>query len=266
MIRTLEELERAQRRMAAYAQYEYVDAVFGTAGVDVVVPHTLRPGHPEQVNYELVKADSACKVYHDASSTRRPWGDGYIVLRSDVSNTRVRLRLSVEQGLLGEGQTTSIAIGSALPAVAVPFLVEHNANGTHKFAVASWTPTIGGTGGETGQVYAFQNGFSVKIGPLVFVSFRVGLSTLGTITNLVQVKGFPYTSASVTGFRARFAIGWQNMATAYVSMSALMTENMTAASVTGITAAATSSLTFLAQANLTNTTIIDGSGVYLTDQ
>lgn len=266
-MRSNEELDRALRRTAPYAQYVYVDVVFGEAGVDVLVPHTLRPGHPEQVNYGVVKTTSTCRVYHDGSATRRPWGNGYIVLRSDVDNASVRLLLSVEQDTPIGGQASGVSAGSggSLPPVALPFLVEHYANGLHKFEIEPWTPIIGGTGGQSGQVYASQSGQSVKVGPLVFVSWRVQLSTLGTITGTAQIKGLLYPSRATANFRARYALSWVNTTTAFVYVLGAQNENTAAIDLLGATAATASLSTALVQANLANTTVIAGSGMYLTD-
>lgn len=144
MVKTLEEIERAHRRTAAYAQYEYVDVVFGAAGVDVVVPHILHPGHPEDINYEVVKTDAPCQVFHDGSSTRRPWSAGYIVLRSDVANVQVRLLLSAERAGIDSGVAASVPRASTPPVapgdwVHVPFDAgNYTANGT-----MTWTVDIG---------------------------------------------------------------------------------------------------------------------------
>jgi hypothetical protein len=79
-----------------YGAFEYVDVTFGTANTDQIVEHTLETVYPEDVNYELVKADRATAIYNDQSASRRPWGRGYIILRSSVANAQVRLLLTTE--------------------------------------------------------------------------------------------------------------------------------------------------------------------------
>ena len=83
-------------RLAPFAQWEEVDVVFGSsANTDTVVKHTLEPPDPEHVNYVCVRKGQAADVYHDSSGTRKPWGQGYILLRSPVANAKVTLLLTV---------------------------------------------------------------------------------------------------------------------------------------------------------------------------
>ncbi len=122
----------------------------------------------------------------------------------------------------------------------------------------TFTPTIGGSGGQSGQVYSTQAGSAIKIGKLVFAHFRVQLSTLGTITTNVQIQGLPFTSENTTNLSASLVIGlWQNMTSSYVYLSGRMEPNSTVITLCGATAAATS-LANLAQADLSNTTYFDG--------
>lgn len=87
-----------------YGQYEYVDVVFNaTANANTEVRHTLKPPTPELVDYTVVgyKFTSAPGtvpvIYRDNSATRRPWGRGYIVLRSNVSSLNATLLLTVRR-------------------------------------------------------------------------------------------------------------------------------------------------------------------------
>lgn len=60
----------------------------------------------------------------------------------------------------------------------------------------TWTPALGGSGGQSGQVYSSQAGVYVKIGKQVFASGRFVLSTLGTLTDTVRITGLPFTADS----------------------------------------------------------------------
>lgn len=83
-------------RLQPWAQWEEVDVVFNaTANTDTIVPHTLLPVDPEHVNYWPIRKGQAADVYHDVAFTRKPWGAGYIVLRSTVANAKVTLLLTV---------------------------------------------------------------------------------------------------------------------------------------------------------------------------
>ena len=124
-----------------------------------------------------------------------------------------------------------------------------------------WTPAIGGDGGQSGQVYSGQTGFYLKIGPLVFVAFRVALSTLGTITGNVQIQGLPFASLATALYRTNVAMSWGNTTTAYVFLQGSIVNNATVITLNGVVTPVTS-LTGLAQADLSNTTVLAGSVVY----
>ena len=83
-----------------FSQCAYVDVTFLGANLDMPVYHDLRAPTHESINYQVVRADRAVSVYHDASPTRSPWTAGVIVLRADVANAVVRLLLSIEQDTL----------------------------------------------------------------------------------------------------------------------------------------------------------------------
>ncbi len=83
-------------RLQPWAQWEEVDVVFSaTPDTDTIVQHSLTPPDPEHVNYMPIRKSQAADVYHDGTGTRKPWGAGYIVLRSPVANARVTLLLTV---------------------------------------------------------------------------------------------------------------------------------------------------------------------------
>lgn len=80
---------------SAVTRYQYVTAVFGDADVDLAIDHTLDPDLPDFVCYEVVQADRACRLYHDATYARRAWTPTQVFLRSDTADARVVLRLSL---------------------------------------------------------------------------------------------------------------------------------------------------------------------------
>jgi hypothetical protein len=86
-----------QDRTQPFASWQIVDVTFNsTANVDTVVQHTLQPHTSEHVNYIPIRKGQAADVYHDTSGTRKPWGNGYIILRSPVASAKVTLLLFVE--------------------------------------------------------------------------------------------------------------------------------------------------------------------------
>ena len=89
-------LEGRHQLSVPFSYFQYIDVTFGTANTDVLVEHLLLPTDPEDVNYEVVRADRATSIYHNQAAGRKPWGRGYVVLRSSVADAVVRLRLSLE--------------------------------------------------------------------------------------------------------------------------------------------------------------------------
>lgn len=126
------------------------------------------------------------------------------------------------------------------------------------YVQGTWTPTIGGTGGQSGQVYSSQSGTYTKIGNVVVFRCAVVLSTLGSITGQVQIAGLPFTVSGTV----YVTLGWDAMTTSYVNMSGFALTGTTTIVLRGITAAATSSLSAIAQADLSNTSGLFASGTY----
>lgn len=133
--------------------------------------------------------------------------------------------------------------------------------------VTLWTPTIGGATSQSGQVYNQQVGYATRIGDLVLATWRIALTTLGTITGQVQVKGLPYTVKTITGNTFGFGVvGYQNLTTAAIQMSAIPLSGTQTAAIYIMTAAATSSFgTPAVQADLSNTTIFRGQLIYMAE-
>jgi len=126
-----------------------------------------------------------------------------------------------------------------------------------------WDPILGGSGGQSGQSYAAQNGSYVKVGSMVMCTFDVVLSNKGTITGEVQISGLPFTSASGADFRyAAPSFGlWQNLATSYVYLSGVVIDNSTRIPIRAATAAATA-LSSIATADINNNARFSGTVVY----
>jgi hypothetical protein len=125
----------------------------------------------------------------------------------------------------------------------------------------TWTPIFGGSGGESGQVFDIQTANYSKVGRMVYASFDVRLSTLGTITGSVQIKGLPFTSANQSGMGGYLSF-WSGMTTSYVNLYLANTPNSTAVDVYGLTGASTSVGAALTQANLSATSRLYGTIVY----
>jgi hypothetical protein len=126
-----------------------------------------------------------------------------------------------------------------------------------------WTPIFGGSTSESGQVHATQNARYIKIGNEVTCTFEVKLSTLGTITGSVKVKGLPFTSISTKG-RGGVSIGVFNaLTTAVVSVGGIIVDNETSLDLSLRTAAATDG-TSMVQGDLSATTQLIATVTYFT--
>lgn len=124
----------------------------------------------------------------------------------------------------------------------------------------TWTPVIGGSGGQSGQSYAVQAGLYVKVGRLVLATFRVQLSVKGTITGSVQLKGLPFAAHATFGTAT--PIGWSALAVAKVNVLAEVAGTYTVADLFGIAAAATSVYTSLTATDIDNSSLFRGQLVY----
>lgn len=184
-------------------------------------------------------------------NTRVPFGDGSSVLQSSANLTFDGTTLNALQ--IATNQIT-------FPATQAP---SSNANALDDYEEGTWTPTFGGTGGQTGQVYAAQVGTYIKIGQLVLVRGRVALSTLGTITGQAVIKGLPFTTEAA-GTYGGISIGYYTgLTTAVVALYALAGVSQTFLEFYFAAAAATA-LTAPVQADLSNTSDIRFGGCYRT--
>jgi hypothetical protein len=128
----------------------------------------------------------------------------------------------------------------------------------------TWTPVIGGATSETGQAYSNQNGAYIKLGRLVIVYINVGLSTKGTITGGLRIKGLPFSiDNNLTNFDSPFQASWQNMASNFVNILYRAVQGESAIRVYGNAAASTDFSTQLSTTAITDTTVLRGSVFYL---
>lgn len=87
----------------------------------------------------------------------------------------------------------------------------------------SFTPFIGSTGGQSGQVYAAQVGRYVKVGQKVSTWGWVALSVLGTMQFDLIMGGFPFTSLAVGGPPYLGTVRFLNLNMQYASIYLVMT-------------------------------------------
>jgi len=134
------------------------------------------------------------------------------------------------------------------------------ANSLDDYEEGTWTPVIGGSTSESGQAYSGQTGYYTKVGRLVTASFRVVLSTRGTITGNVAIKGLPFTADSQIGYGAGTTL-WEALAIGWSSIFLVVNQNTTFATLEGVKSAGIASIK-LASADLDNTSQFNGSITY----
>lgn len=91
------------KRARAWTQYQYVNVTFNaTANADTDIPYSLlKPPSYEEIDWIVVgisfpSAPAVVPViYRDSGANRRPWGAGFIVLRSNVGGLTATLLLTV---------------------------------------------------------------------------------------------------------------------------------------------------------------------------
>lgn len=93
----IQDFFRQFEQSSPFIKYEFVEVTFGSANTDKDIRTTLRVANPDDLNYQLVKADRACAIYNDQSSTRKAWQDGYVILRCSVASANCRILLTAKR-------------------------------------------------------------------------------------------------------------------------------------------------------------------------
>jgi hypothetical protein len=141
--------------------------------------------------------------------------------------------------------------------------IARGGTGNTSGGTSTWTPTIGGSGGQSGQVYTTQVGTYTKLGNRVTCHFNIVLSTLGTITGDAQIQGLPFTSQNVSNAIWSLSIGrWVNLTSTVVWVGGILAANATVVTLYRATGA-TASPGAMAQADLSNTTQLIGTISYI---
>lgn len=156
-------------------------------------------------------------------------------------------------------QIDAAIVPVVFPATQVP---SADPNTLDDYEEGTWTPTIAGSGGTTGQTYTVRAGTYTKIGRLVVAQFTATLSAKGTITSSVQISGLPFTADSTSNSFSVGSVQWSSLSTSWVSVITVVTPATTTASVRGCTAAAVANSTDLVAADISNTTTLVGTLTY----
>ena len=128
----------------------------------------------------------------------------------------------------------------------------------------TFSPTLSGTGGASGQAYGAQVGLYTKVGTRCDFDIRITVNTVGTVTGTAIVANLPFTADGTSGYVASVRVGyWEGMATAFYDISGYISAGTNYITLTGITAAAITKAA-LAQANFADGFTLFVSGNYKT--
>ena len=99
------------------------------------------------------------------------------------------------------------------------------ANALYDYEEGTWTPTIIGSSGASGQAYQLQNGVYIRVGSWVHLTFDVWITTVGTLSGtyiLLHGHGFTFKSsnlggACITGYNANIGNMTDYPVTGYIN-------------------------------------------------
>jgi hypothetical protein len=134
-----------------------------------------------------------------------------------------------------------------------------DANTLDDYEEGTWTPTLIGTGGQSGQAYTTQAGYYVKIGKLVHVYGRLTMSTLGTVTTQAAISGLPFTAENLSTAHVGY---WSAMTTHLAYIGGLVVANTTRIELNQMAIAGATGMTALAQGHMSDTSDLIFSAVY----
>ena len=160
---------------------------------------------------------------------------------------------------MGVGGATPAASGSGITFPATQS-ASTDANTLDDYEEGTWTPIIGGTGGQSGQSYSGQAGYYTKIGRMVYAQCRVALSAKGTITGNVLLKGLPFTADGAIGYGAGVSY-WYGLATNWVYVFVSISGGTTQCEVRGAQSAVSESSS-LTTTDIGNTSQFNASIIY----
>jgi hypothetical protein len=122
-----------------------------------------------------------------------------------------------------------------------------------RYEEGTWTPTISGEGGTSGQVYSIQVGSYTRIGRMVYAQCYVALSTKGTITGAAIIAGLPYKAINTTNLYSSGLVSYfANLATNWSFVSAYFKFDKDFAYLTGVPGTQATGVTQLVTTDLNN--------------
>ena len=149
---------------------------------------------------------------------------GTITLDAPAVAGTTTLTLPATSGTVVTKDTNGIISvnGIQFPATQSP---SADANTLDDYEEGSWTPNYGTTGTAPSMTYANRNGYYIKIGKMVFISFVIEAATVSsTGTGFANITGLPFTASTLndSGFSA-ISVGFSaNWASSQAPINALV--------------------------------------------
>jgi hypothetical protein len=229
--------------------------ITGNGVVDMRVYRIWHPEFADPIHYNTASYDTGTAVYSaNRDSSSSIWSsnvrfaqDGQLIAKVDAGST---------------GRSNFQANWVSFPATAV---ASADANTLDDYEEGTWTPSLIGSTGASGQTYTRTNGAYTKIGRQVTCTFEVQLSAVGIVSGTAQLGGLPFPVGNSRRYRTGLTTGrFANMGQSYVIVNGQLVENTSVINLYIATAAATSLSTPNATDAFTNTTAIEGSFTYFT--
>lgn len=125
----------------------------------------------------------------------------------------------------------------------------------------TWVPSLSGSGGGT-ATYGTRAGEYVKVGGLLTFSFRMTLSSKGSLSGTLQLLGLPFAANGVQNYGAVVIPIWGGTAAALAGISGYSNPGSSAIQLTMIAAGGTTFYGVLDASHLANNTDLMGFGFY----
>jgi hypothetical protein len=116
-------------------------------------------------------------------------GTATFTLESPATSTNRTITLADATGTMVVSGTTPSLNGITFPATQV---ASAGANTLDDYEEGTWTPGISFGGASAGVTFNSTTGNYVKIGQLLFVNFRVDMSSKGSSTGAARITGVPF--------------------------------------------------------------------------
>jgi hypothetical protein len=138
------------------------------------------------------------------------------------------------------------------------------ANTLDDYERGTWTVTLTGSGGSSGQTYASRGGYYQKVGAFVTIIGGFTLTAKGTITGSVRITGLPFPAdADVDQF---VAFKFSDMTTAIASMVGIVADGTSYITLEVAAAGGSVSQSTIGQADLSDTTTVNFFATYKTTE